>query len=255
MNRIHAHVLAEAEKYAQRAVKPVVAWDQLYAERWSAVCKNLADEVAAMDEEAGLSHLKMRRDDLKEGERRSWAVIGPRDAWLQMDQLVDAVAREHTGWIQVGRHGGLDNLVLSTRPGYQRMLGINRCVSSCGRERGESDEAWLARRDVWLAKYHPAIQVIRSRAAWSEDSQYTHIIGTVAQVRAVPHLVERELTEGMEMHCSKTITHSIEVVNAGPLGRQDGVEFLARAIAQGDEIPPAVGTIFDTGNGLCEIVA
>lgn len=255
---IQEHLLEQARRYASRAATPVTAWDCLAAQRWSDRCTELAGQVSGMTDEAALAHLKQIRAaiEAKSGSWSGWGFYAVFTELREMDTLIDPVARDLVGWITISTHGGLDDGKPSIRPGYRRMLGINHCVSACGRERGESDEDWLNRRNVWLAKYHPDIKVIRDHNAWSDDrTQYTHIVGSVREIMTLRHLVERDLVEGMQFLKSNRHAHSMRVVDAGPLNRDDGVEFLARATPEPDEEPLPVGTKVATAYGQGLIVA
>ena len=258
MTTVHAHLLTQAQHYAGRAKNPVVAWDCLRAQKWADRCLTLADEVAGKSDEAALAHLKCFRAAVatKDTNQTGWGFYAVFSDLRELDALIDPIARERTGWIVLGTHGGLDDGKRSIRPGYRRMLGINHCVASCGRERGESDDAWLARRDAWFAQYHPDVKVIRDHTAWSADrTEYTHIVGTAGDVRLLRHLVERDVAEGILFLKSNRHPRSIVVVDAGPLCRDDGVEFLARSVPEEGEERLPVGTLLDTDYGRCAIVA
>lgn len=258
MTNVHAYLLSEARQYAERAANPVTAWDCIGARRWSETCMKLAVNVEGKTDEDALTHLKAVRAALYgvEHPNTGWGFYAIFSDIRQLDAIIDPIARDLTGWIVLGTHGGLDDGKCSTRPGYRRMLGINHCVSSCGRERGESDDAWLARRDAWLARYHPHIKVIRDHTAWSEDrTQYTSLVGNVAEIRKMRHLVERDLAEGIHILTSEQHPHSLVVVDAGPITRDDGVEFLARSVPEDGEEALPVGITVDTRYGRCAIVA
>ena len=259
MNAIHQHILRFQEKYARRAREPLVAWDCLGAERWAQDLAALAQEVESMSEEQALAHLQALRreaDRLPLQGQNSWGLVSTMWHCHKLDELIDPVARECVGWIVLGTHGGLNNGKMSTRPGYRRMLDVNHCVAACGRERDESDEDWLAHRDAWLAQYHPDVPVVRDNRAWSEDrTQYTAFVGTVKSLRATEHLVEPNLVEGLWFRRSNRWPNSLSVVDAGPLGRKDGVLFLARSIPEDGEEGLAPGSVVSTHHGPCEIVA
>jgi hypothetical protein len=98
--------------------------------------------------------------------------------------------------------------------------------------------------------------VVRDHTAWSDDRvQYTSIVGNVAEVRQRRHLVERDLVEGIQFLMSMQHPHSMVVVDAGPLNRDDGVEFLARSVPEDGEEALPVGITVDTHYGRCAIVA
>lgn len=256
MPTIHAHVLREAARYAQRARVPVVARDIFSADKWSEQCMQMAQQIEGMSEADALAHLKAFRADLRWDTRSGWSFMTSMDAMGLMDELIDPVAKDKVGWIEMSAWGGLDKGKRSVRPHYRRMLGINNAMSSCIRDLGEPEATWLARRDAWLAQYHPDIKVIRGCASWSEDRcQYTSIVATVSELREMKHVIERGLSEGLQFLQKNGFAHSLRVEQAGPLNRDDGVEYLAKACAEGDEIPLNVGSIVQTKYGLCAIVA
>lgn len=192
---VYDHLVACAADYARRAANPQVAWDQLGAKAWSGRCETLANEVQGLSETDALAHLIRRRDEhahLNWDTKNSspWAFLVTIDLKQQMDIIVDPVAREHRGWIEVSTYGGLDDGKMSIRPGYRRMLGINHCVSHCGRERDESDEAWQARRVAWLGRYHPNIWVTAcdNGYGWGVGGgQCTSLLGTVQEFAKMFH--------------------------------------------------------------------
>jgi hypothetical protein len=196
MSSTHYHHLAAcAEDYARRAAHPMTAWDQLSAKTWSALCETLANELVHLSEADALAHLIRRRDEhshLNWNTENSspWAFLVTIDLKRQMDIIVDPIAREHRGWIEVSTFGGLDDGKMSVRPGYRRMLGVNHCVSHCGRQPGESDEAWQSRRVNWLGRYHPDIHVTSrdNGYGWGVGGgQCTSLLGTVREFAAITH--------------------------------------------------------------------
>jgi hypothetical protein len=63
-------------------------------------------------------------------------------------------------------------------------------VSYCGREIGESEEAWQARRVQWLGRYHPNIHVMSrdNGYGWGLDGgQCSSLLGTVEEFSKVTH--------------------------------------------------------------------
>lgn len=256
MASIHDHVVQQAARFEELAIHPVVAWDALSADKWAKQLEMLAEQIAGMSDDEALAHLKTLRDGLWTNPRSSWSLMNSMDAIRKMNELIDPVAKDKVGWIEVAAFGGLDNGQRSIRPGYRRMLGVNNVTSGCARALDEPEDAWLARRDIWLAQYHPDIKVIRGRTSWGEGrSQYTTIIGTVSEFRSMRHVVERDLAEGMQFLVKNGFAHSICVEHAGPLNRDDGAEYLAKTLAQGEEVPLTVGTLIDTEYGRCAIVA
>lgn len=257
LNALHSHVLQEAEKYAHRAKSPVVAWDCLGAKSWAEELRGIAQHIAPLSHEEGLAHLQELRAKVDEMPLSSdWGLLAAISRRHLLDELIDPVAREPNGFIVLSTWGGLDDGKKSVRPAYKRMLGMNHCVASCGRERGESDRQWLERRDTWLARYHPEVRVIRDNTCWSEErAQYTAFVCNVQELRSLPHLQEHALVEGLEFLRKNGFAHSLRVVHAGPLDRCDEVQFLVRSIPQEGEAPVAPGTLLRTQHGLCEVVA
>jgi hypothetical protein len=228
MNVVQAHLSRCAENFRERELNPIVAWDCLGAARWATQCDELAVRVDGLDDVAALAFLKQVRHDVEnaEAEQSSWGLFSHIDTIKQLDRIIDPIARDIGGWIEVGSWGGLDDGQISRRPGYRRMLGVNHCVSSCGRERGESETHWLARRDVWLAQYHPDVIVVRARAAWSEGAQYTEIMATAGTFRSIEHVHDTGLAPGMKIKTSDAFI--LLVVDAGPLPLAMQADFSGR---------------------------
>jgi hypothetical protein len=257
MSPLHQHVLQEADKYAHLAKNPVVAWDCLGAERWANELCDIAQHIAVLSHEEGLAYLKELRAQVDTMPLSSdWGLLAALSRRQQLDELIDPVAKEPNGHIVISTWGGLDDGKMSVRPAYRRMLGVNHCVASCGRERGESDAQWLERRDAWLAQYHPEVRVIRDSACWTEErAQYTAFVCNVQELRALPHLEEHALVEGLQFLRKNGFAHSLRVVHAGPLDRDDEVRFLVCSIPQEGEARVPPGTLLRTKHGLCEVVA
>jgi len=196
MTSVQQHLIRCAEDYEARAANPVVAWDCMGASAWGSACRRFASETAAMSDTEAVAWLTAKRDAVpaKAGDAVLPGWYLQMDWLAQMDRILDPVARERVGWIEVGSNGGLDGGRPGERPGYRRMLGVNRCVSYCGRERGEDDSAWLRRRADWLSRYHGGIWVARSFYGryTSDGNHYTQIVGTVGSFASQTHLVERE---------------------------------------------------------------
>lgn len=192
---VREHVLACAQNYAKRAANPVTAWDCLGAKAWAGRCEDLANEVLGMSEEDALAHLIRRRDSGKhlswsEPNTSPWSFVVTLDLLQHMDTIVDPIAREQRGWIEVSSYGGLDNGKLSSRPSYRRMLGVNHCVSYCGRKLDESDQAWNARRVAWLSQYHPNIYVMSRDGGYGwglGGGQCTSLLGTIGEFSKIEH--------------------------------------------------------------------
>lgn len=207
-NSVAAHLLDCAAKYANRAAYPVVAWDCMGAATWAGRCRELAAAVADMSEFEALHYLQECRAGApaqasKVGYSRPLSFIVGIDLVREMDRIIDPIAKEKRGWIAVCSHGGLDDGVISTRPGYRRMLDTNHCVGFCGRERGESDDAWRTRRLQWFSQYHPDVPVICTELGygWGLDGgRCTSILGTAQQFSATDHL---DLRPGICRTCEK----------------------------------------------------
>lgn len=192
---VYAHLLACGQRYAQRAANPVTAWDCFGAKTWAGHCETLAVEVADMSEQAAHAHLIHRRDSdshrpPSKQNTSAWSFMVTLDLIREMDAIVDPIAREHRGWIEVTTNGGLDNGKMSIRPAYRRMLGVNHCVSHCGREVGETDQAWATRRAAWLSRYHPDIHVTCREHGYGSGlagGQCTSLLGTVREFAEMSH--------------------------------------------------------------------
>lgn len=192
---VYNHIRACGQRYAQRAKNPVTAWDCIGASSWASRCETLAEEIKGLGEDEALAHLIRRRDNhahLTPGQKSesTWAFLVTIDLQREMDTIVDPIAKEHRGWVEVTSNGGLDNGKMSVRPAYRRMLGVNHCVSYCGREVGETDQAWQDRRVAWLSRYHPNILVMCQETGygWGLDGgQCTSLLGTVREFALTPH--------------------------------------------------------------------
>jgi len=196
MHYVEKHLRERAAKYADRYANPVTAWDQIGARSWSERCEQLAEVTAPLAPEAAMQYLHACRakadgvDGLLDSSQ-PMAFIVSMDMAREMDTIIDPIAVAHRGWIEAQVGGGLDDGKLSTRPAYRRMLGVNHCVAYCGRERGESDDAWLSRREQWFARYHPDVWVVSREAGygWGIDGgQCSSLLGRVADFMKVPHL-------------------------------------------------------------------
>jgi hypothetical protein len=190
-NRVYRHLMACAAEYRERDRNPVVAWDQVAAASWAKACREFASEVVAMSDNEAMAYIKKRFAKIVRGTfqngRTTSGLMMQIDVSKTLDTILDPIEFSRKGWIEVGTHGGLDDGKCSTRPGYRRMLGINHCIDFCGRQRGESDADWLKRRDAWLKRYNPRVEV--SRNVFGVERQK---IGTVAWLRKQEHLVEDE---------------------------------------------------------------
>lgn len=205
-NTVEQHLLKCAEEYSRRAAHPVVAWDCMGAATWGNRCRELAAAVSEMSDSDALAYLQECRAGATGqaslvGHSRPLSFVVGWDLVREMDKIVDPIAREKRGWIEVKSNGGLDNGKMSTRPAYRRMLDTNHCVGFCGRNMGESDDAWRTRRLEWLAAYHPDILVTcrDSGYGWGLDGgQCTSLLGTVRDFSATDNL---DMTPGVCCAC------------------------------------------------------
>lgn len=188
------HIKAEADKQTKLAYNPVVAMDCIAAEGRAKLCNEIAETLIGLDEEASLAELKRLRDVFhgRSGDLSStikFVFSLSHSNWF--DSVVDAVAKENTGWIEVRDHGfdGSLNQMLHL-PYYRRMLGINNCATTITRLRGETDAAWLERRQKWLGRYHPDVRVIHSNERWTPEGMVKVDLGTVETFAQQEHLVE-----------------------------------------------------------------
>jgi hypothetical protein len=205
MSKVHAHLLACAANFAERSRKPRVAWDCMGASTWAKLCETFATEVAAMTDEQGIAHLQAKRAtmlnrDFKGGDGLpGWYL--QMDTLSRLDEIIDPIAKERRGWIEIDSMTDIDGTIRVGRPYYRRMLGINQQVASLLREKGETDDHWLTRRAEWLGTYHPQVWVIRNGAWVHEEGdfrgrEYTQIVGTVAAFIEMHHLTENDQDRG-----------------------------------------------------------
>lgn len=193
MTSIRDYLIELAEEQYSRHHKPVVGMDCIAAKSRGDLLQKIAREVEQNPEEAALSHLKAYRNLFRNGAEGSgdtslsWVFAGSDMQWF--DGVVDRVARENVGWIEVSSIG-LDRK--SGRPlhlpCYTRKLGINHAVSSIQRSVDESADGWLARRAAWLSRYHSDVKIVHRSGA-----QRPYEFGTVATFSSVEHLVETDL--------------------------------------------------------------
>jgi hypothetical protein len=191
MGSVHQHLTACAAEYAERSRNPITAWDQLAADKWSGLCLQLAREIEYLSDDEALVYLKAKRTTCVLNTSSSAALVISMSHMKEYDRVIDPIAREQTGWIEVNAWGGLDDGKSSERPGYRRMLDTNHCVGFVGRALGESDEDWLRRRAAWLAQYHPDIWVIGSGFEWGwslDGHQCTVLLGRVHEFAKQEHL-------------------------------------------------------------------
>lgn len=209
-----------AADYLYRHKNPRVAWDCIAAKTWSDICLRLADEVAGMPMERAVGYLKAMQQRAIKGTEENWPNKGPSpvasflshlDASREFDRILDPIAHDRVGYIQVQALGNYADFTTSdgvtykespSRPYYRRMLGINNQVGGISRQDDESDELWLARRRRWLSQYHPGIMVV-AEGGWFHRTdvfdqtdireptgwQYTPFYGRVGEFIEERHLV------------------------------------------------------------------
>lgn len=204
MTTVRQYLLDKAREFAERDRNPVVAWDCMGAAAWSKACRMFAKEVAGMSHDDAVKHLKARRKEIlnpksfskkadkqRKGSDRLPGWYMQMDFSKRMDELIDPIAKDKKGWIEITTAGGLDDGKLSTRPGYRRMLGINCQVEWCGREKGECDADWLKRRAEWLGQYHGGVKVVRDNRWNPETKDFEHdVVAPVREFIKAEHLQE-----------------------------------------------------------------
>lgn len=201
MTDVVAHLRACEARFNERALRPVVAWDCLGAASWSRACRMLAAEIesAGLTGEQAIGYLKAKAHEVRtrtaDMDRGIGFLVGL-DAWTRFDEIIDPIARDRRGWIEVRGHSehfgreGVEGM-----PTYRRMLGVNHCVASLSREwkeesrrrgfhqtplpadapracRIEPEDSWEARRLEWLGRYHPGILVIHAEGGWERDARH-----------------------------------------------------------------------------------
>lgn len=205
MTDIVAHLRACRDRFAERAARPVVAWDCMGASRWARVCGDLADEIEGLGltGQQAIGFLKGRAHSVRNradaANQGGMGLIVSLDTWNRFDEIIDPIARDRTGWIEVSGHAehfgreGADGM-----PEYRRMLGVNTCVAflkrewkeerrpgstawcTTGRDDGrrriwvESDAAWEARRLEWLGRYHPDVWVMHKEGGWHRPDDFDY---------------------------------------------------------------------------------
>lgn len=197
MTDVAAHLRACAARFNERDRRPVVAWDCMGAATWAKVCNAIADEIESLGlaGEQAIGFLKAKAHQARTGadakSQKGLGFLVSMDAWTKFDEIIDPIARDRRGWIEVSGHAehfnriGIDNI-----PTYRRMLGSNQCVATLTREWREerrpryadhnaprrcwveSDEAWEARRLEWLGRYHPDVWVVHKEGGWERDADF-----------------------------------------------------------------------------------
>lgn len=206
MATILEHINAEAQKQINLACNPVVAMDCISAETRAQLCRQVAGSLEGLEEDAALALIKQLRDQFNgrvKGDITSTInfIFDISDAkWF--DGVVDAVAMEISGWVEVGNYGfdGRLNKHLYL-PMYRRMLGVNHCVSSIGRLREETDSDWLNRRKTWLERYHPDVRVFHAEERWTRQGLVKVDLGNIQTFIEKEHLVESGLFAGSHRLC------------------------------------------------------
>lgn len=236
------HIKAEADKQTKLAYNPVVAMDCIAAESRAKLCNEIATTLIGLDEEAALAELKRlrdvlsgRNDDLSSIIKFVFSVSEAK--WFE--SVVDAVAKENTGWIEVGDHGfdGHLNKMLHL-PRYRRMLGINNCAATITRLREESDASWLERRKDWLDRYHPEVRVIHTNERWTSEGMEKIDLGSVETFAQQEHLVEAGMIALRGFHTNDARFELKEVY----LGYKDGALGKVRQVS-GKALKPGMHTI------------
>lgn len=248
MKSVRNHVLSVAQDYEARAVRPVVAADVLGADKSAQWCRTLAAQMEGLSDEESLALLKQRQQQLSISLEGGLQMLASLHLHQLMHELIDPVAREKVGWIELsyGVHRDL--------PMYRRMLGINQQVGSCTREVDEPDAQWLVRREAWLARYHPQVPVVRMDS-WSEDrARYTAFVSTAGEFATVKHLKETGTGIGTLLLRKNGFANSLWVVAPGPLEREDA-DILARSVPEEGELGVPPGSVVQTKYGRCAVVA
>ncbi|MDW9481963.1 hypothetical protein GOB57_25260 [Sinorhizobium meliloti] len=196
MESIQDYLRICARREFERDRKPVVAMDCIAAKAHGELLEKLAAEVDGMDDEAALSYLVRIRDNNRNSDREHRTTMDMVFSFSSLnwfDGIVDRVAREPVGWIEVNSTGfdGKRNLNL---PAYRRMLGINHAVAYIARKEDEADDAWLLRRAEWLSAYHPEVNVVHRWSRYVGPGKEEKIrFGTVREFTLLNHLVEAGL--------------------------------------------------------------
>jgi hypothetical protein len=188
------HLRNESARQLKLYLNPVVAIDCIAGKSRAERCDRLADALMGLGNENALTKLKAYRDSLGVSMESSMSLVFSLGEKSWIDGVVDAISREHRGWIEVGSHGydGAANKELHL-PHYRRMLDINHCVAALSRQRTETDGVWAERRQAWLGAYHPNVKVVHARQRWVNGQSVEIDLGTVATFGAQEHNVEAEL--------------------------------------------------------------
>lgn len=197
MGTIKEYLLECANDQFARHRNPVVGMDSIAAKTRGELLERVAAEVGALSDEDALLRLKTLRDALREPCKEigasviGWVFSMSDSKWF--DGIVDRVAREPVGWIEVSS-SGFDGKKLLNLPAYTRKLEINHGVAYIARRKDEAEADWLLRRAEWLSAYHPDVQVVHQRERWDgEGNRSKVVLGTAASFAEVEHMVEADL--------------------------------------------------------------
>lgn len=231
MTKIREYLLNVAKALHARDRVPVVAIDCIAAKKRAEIIEQIAREVADLSEDEALAVLKgYRARFLKAASEPAdngigWVFSMSETQWIE--GVVDVVARENVGWIEVSSSGydGKSRRLLNL-PSYSRKLGVNHGVAYIARGKDEADAAWLARRSEWLSRYHADIPVSHSDSPRDQGVPQSYIYGTVGEFAQVEHLVEAGIAtiRGWKMEDGSFL----ELVEAFVKPREDGVLATAR---------------------------
>jgi hypothetical protein len=197
MTDVVAHLRQCQIRFAERAARPVVAWDCLGASKWAEVCGRIANEIEGLGltgEQAvgflkGKAHAARTRADA--ADLAGLGILVSLDTWGKFDEIIDPIARDRRGWIEVkghAEHFGREGI--HGMPTYRRMVGVNQCVATLSREWKEErrhrdapidaprrmwiepEDKWEARRQAWLSRYHDGVLVIHADGGWERDADH-----------------------------------------------------------------------------------
>jgi hypothetical protein len=247
MESIRDYLLACASREFERDRKPVVAMDCIAAKAHGELLEKIAAKVDGMDDQTALSYLvKLRDNNLNDDQEHQTTM----DLVFSMSSMnwfcgiVDRVAREQTGWIEV-KSTGFDGKHRLNLPAYSRMLGTNRGVAYIARGKNEADDSWLHRRAEWLSAYHPEVDVIHG-SSWGEKKI---ILGKVGTFLLQEHLVEADLSTIRSWDMGEGVV--FEKVEHFLAARTDGVIAVVRQV-KGEPRPLGIVQMRDY---LVELVA
>lgn len=247
MEGIQDYLRSCARREFERDRKPVVAMDCIAAKAHGELLEKLAAKVDGMDDQAALSYLVTLRDNNRNSDqeyRSTMDMVFSFSSLNWFDGIVDRIAREQTGWIEV-RSTGFDGKRNLNLPAYRRMLGINHGVAYIARGKDEADDAWLLRRAEWLSAYHPEVEVVHG----SSFGEKKIVLGTVGTFVLLEHLVEADLATVRSWDLGDGVV--LEKVEHFLAARPDGVIATVRQV-KGEPRPLGVVQMRDY---LVELVA